>query len=171
MITPPSTFPNPHTLPLVVAAEGHRREQRLGRLYEQCFACPWSQGGAQNHLCSFPFSTFAMSSSGKSLLSVSKVLHGLALLCSPPAFHLRNSRPSRVSEMAGLLCMQFLCKKPGCSMNYFYHMCICISEDHIPSAVLETTEAGEFFRVFASFMFLSLPILFFFSKMFICIAG
>lgn len=151
---------SPHTA-FGCCSRGHRREQRLGRLYEQCHACPWSQCRAWNHLCSFPFSTFATCSSGRSLLSVSKVLHGL---CSPPAFHLRNSHPSRVSEMAGLLCMQFLCNKPSCSMNYFYHMCICTSEDHIPSAVLETIEAGEFFRVFASFMFLSLPILFFSPK-------
>lgn len=35
------------------------------------------------------------------------------------------------------LCVQFLCKKPRWSTNYLYHMYICISDDHIPSAILE----------------------------------
>lgn len=114
MITPLSTFPNPRTLPLVVAAEVTGGRSGWEGFNEQCHARPRSQGRAQSYLCSFPFSTVATSSSGRSLLPVAKLLHGLALPClTSPAFHLRNSRSSRVSEVAGLLCAcSFFARSP-----------------------------------------------------------
>lgn len=81
--------------------------------------CSWSRGSAQSstrsNLCSFSSSTVAASSSVRSLLSVSKFLHGFALPCSiPPAFHLGNQHSSTVSKAAGLLCAcSFSARSPG----------------------------------------------------------
>lgn len=96
-----------------------------------------SQGKAKSHLCSFPYSFVATSA-----------LEGLCFqlpsscMATFTVQHLLLPTSATATPQAWVR-WHFHCKEPSCSTKYFHHLCICVSEDHIPSTVLVIIYAGE----------------------------
>lgn len=121
-----STFHLPKSPHAAFAATAEVRGGREGGKALWAGPCTaWAR--ARSQLCGLLCSTVVTSSSGTSLLSVCKFLHGLVLPCSTSG---TAPQPGRVRGRVPL-CMQFFCKEPRCSTNDFYFMCISVSEDHI----------------------------------------